>query len=128
MGNGEIHQGQRFFGRLLTLPLQVSTASLQMAQQALGAGVQQEGLLLVDRLCLLHPLVTDGLGLRPVSKPGAHIGVKLHEILAIQGKLGHRHRGIVRPQLTAQQALQGVGTWGTHTQVSMAQEQGPTPL
>ena len=109
----------------LTLPLQVASAPLQMPQQPVGAGVEQEGLLLVDCLGLLRPLDTDGLGLRPVPIPGAHLGVKYHELLAIQGKLGHRHRDIVRAQLAAQQALQGVGTWDAQTQMSRAQEQGP---
>lgn len=113
---------------MLTLPLQVSTAPLQMAQQPLGAGVEQEGSLLADRPGLLRPRLTDGLSLGPFPIPGAQLGVEIHEILAVQSELGHGHRGVVRAQLTAQQALQGVGSWGAHIQVSRTQEQGPWPL
>lgn len=109
----------------LTLPLQVASAPLQMPQQPVRAGVEEEGLLLVDRLGLLRPLDTDGPGLRPVTIPDAQLGVKHHELLAVQGKLGHRHRYIVRAQLAAQQALHGEGAWGAHTRMSPTQERGP---
>lgn len=118
---------ERAFRRSLTLPLQVSSAPLQMAQQPLGAGVKQEGLLLVDCVRLLHPPHTDGQGLRPVPIPDAPLGVEHHEVLAVQGKLGHRHRGIVRAQLTAQQALQGVGTWDAQTGEQGPRARAPTP-
>ena len=103
---------------LLTFPLQVAPAPLQMPQQPVWAGVEEEGLLLVDRLWLLRPLDTDSPGLRPVTIPDAQLGVKHHELLAVQGKLGHRHRDIVRAQLAAQQALHGEGAWGAHTRMS----------
>lgn len=109
----------------LTLPLQVASAPLQMPQQPVWAGVEEEGLLLVDRLWLLCPLDTDRPGLRPVTIPDAQLGVKHHELLAVQGKLGHRHRDIIRAQLAAQQALQGEGAWGAHTRMSGLGAGGP---
>ena len=112
----------------LTLPLQVASAPLQMPQQPVWAGVEEEGLLLVDRLRLLCPLDTDRPGLRPVTIPDAQLGVKHHELLAVQGKLGHRHRDIIRAQLAAQQALQGEGAWGAHTRISGWEQGAHRPL
>lgn len=118
-------RGEQGIVRQLTLPLEVPTAPLQMPQQPVGTGVEQKGLLIVDRVSLPCPPLTDGQGLRPVPIPGAQLEVELHEVLAFQGKLGHGHGGVVGIQLAAQQTLQGVGTWGARTQVSGAQEQGP---
>ena len=123
MGSWE-WRGPALISGSLTLPLQVASAPLQMPQQPVRAGVEEEGLLLVDRLGLLRPLDTDGPGLRPVTIPDAQLGVKHHELLAVQGKLGHRHRYIVRAQLAAQQALHGEGAWGAHTRMSPTQERG----